>query len=65
MAARWLERRLHRRKGASADPLIRMYDYDFSEVLRLLARRGFERVALRHTQHGGHHGAWFIARRES
>ncbi len=63
LAARWLERRMHRRSGASADPLIRMYDYSFSDILQRLASHGFERVALRHTRHGGHHGAWFIAQR--
>jgi SAM-dependent methyltransferase len=62
-AAQWLERQAHRRPSASADPLIRMYDYDFSEIMRLLSRHGFGRVALRHTQHTQHHGAWFISRR--
>lgn len=62
-AARWVIRRVHRRLGRSADPLIRMHDYDFSEVLQRVTARGFERVVLRHTNHGGHHGVWMIARR--
>lgn len=60
---RWLLRQKHRRAGASAEPLIRMYDYDFSEILRRLSAHGFDRVVTRHTEHGGHHGAWFISRR--
>jgi SAM-dependent methyltransferase len=62
-AARWLQRRLHRRPGRAVDPLIRMHDYNFSEVMRRLTAAGFTRIVLRHTNHGGHHGAWMISRR--
>jgi SAM-dependent methyltransferase len=65
MAARWFERWRHRQPGVSAEPLIRMYDYDFGEILKRLTAHGFGRVVTHHTQHGGHHGAWFIARRTS
>lgn len=64
-AARWLERKRHRSAGQSAEPLIRMYDYDFNEILRRFSAHGFERVVTRHTNHGGHHGAWFISRRSN
>jgi SAM-dependent methyltransferase len=63
--ARWLERWRHRQPGASSGPLIRMYDYDFCSVVRVFAANGFPRVVMRHTEHAGHHGAWFIARREA
>lgn len=43
--------------------LIQMRAYNFSDVTRVFVRHGFTRLALRHTDHGGHHGAWFIARR--
>jgi SAM-dependent methyltransferase len=61
--ARWLERMIHRQPGRRVDPLIRMHDYNFSDILRRIMTQGFERVVLRHTDHGGHHGAWILARR--
>lgn len=60
----WRMLRRHRQAGERVDQLIQMHDYNFSEVFRLLAARGFGRVVLRHTAHGRHHGAWFLARRD-
>lgn len=54
----------HRKEGASADGLIQMHDYNFGDVYRCFVERGFSRVVLRHTGHGRHHGAWFLARRD-
>ena len=53
---------MHRAAG-SVDPLIRMHDYNFSDVLKRVTAAGFERLVLRHTEHNGHHGAWIIGRR--
>jgi SAM-dependent methyltransferase len=60
---RWLIHQSVRNTDGPADKLIRMHDYDFSEVLRRVTAAGFERVVLRHTNHVGSHGAWIIARR--
>jgi SAM-dependent methyltransferase len=56
---------LHRSRGKQVDPLIQMHDYNFSDVMRCFAEAGFGRVVLRHTCHGLHHGAWFIARKDA
>jgi SAM-dependent methyltransferase len=60
---RWLIHQSVRKAGGPADRLIRMHDYDFSEVVRRITAAGFERMVLRHTHHVGSHGAWIIARR--
>ncbi len=38
--------------------------HNFSEVLRCFAERVSVALVLRHTVHGRHHGAWFLARRD-
>ena len=58
-----LRRRLDRLTDGDAAHLIRMYDYSLSEVMRRLTAAGFDHVVKRHTNHGGHHGGWLIARR--
>jgi SAM-dependent methyltransferase len=63
-ARRWLQRLTHRRPGQRVDALIRMHDYNFSDVLQRATAHGFSRVVLRHTQHAGHHGAWLLAQRD-
>ena len=35
---------------------VTMYDYDLSQVLKILTQAGCERFMLDHTNHGGHHG---------
>jgi len=60
---RWRNVRIHRQSGQAVDPLIAMHEYNFSDVLKCVMSRGFERVVLRHTAHGDHHGAWIIGRR--
>jgi SAM-dependent methyltransferase len=60
----WRNLRMHRQKGWPVDPLIQMHDYNFSEVMRCFMSRGFGRLVLRHTDHGHHHGAWVLARRD-
>jgi SAM-dependent methyltransferase len=60
----WRNLRVHRQKGWPVDPLIQMHDYNFSDVMRCFMSRGFNRLVLRHTDHGHHHGAWVIARRD-
>ncbi len=64
IAASFFGRALARLRAAPPERLIRMYDYNLSEVMRRVIGAGFERAALRHTDHGGHHGVWVIARRE-
>ncbi len=63
--SQWRQHRASRKAGKPAERLIHMYDYNFSDVLRRLAAHGFEHAVVRHTDHGGHHGAWLLARRES
>lgn len=63
IAATFFSRVLARLGAAPAERLIRMYDYDLSDVMRLVVGAGFERACLRHTDHDGHHGAWILARR--
>lgn len=41
-----------------------MHDYDLGEVVERLQRRGFGRMLLVHTDHGGHHGVQILARRK-
>jgi SAM-dependent methyltransferase len=60
---RWRNLRIHRQPGRNVQPLIRMHDYNFSEVMRCFMDRGMSRLVLRHTAHGEHHGAWVLARR--
>lgn len=60
----WRFLRRHRKPGAKADHLIQMHDYNFSDVLRCLVEHGCSRVVVRHTGHGRHHGAWFLAKRD-
>lgn len=60
---RWRNRRVQRQDGHDIGALIQMHAYNFSDVTRVFVRHGFTRLVLRHTDHGGHHGAWFIARR--
>lgn len=59
----WRRLQRHRQAGQSAEQLIQMYDYSFSAILKLITERGFSRIVLRHTVHGIHHGAWFLAHR--
>jgi hypothetical protein len=40
-----------------------MHPDSFSDVAKVFAARGFDRLALRHTNHGGHHGACMIAQK--
>jgi SAM-dependent methyltransferase len=40
-----------------------MYDYDMNQVLAMLYGAGIEDVSLRHSNHGGHHGALIVGRR--
>ncbi len=61
--SRRLHRNTHRKADGDAAHLIRMYDYPLSEVMRLVTAAGLKRVVMRHTNHGGHHGGWLIARR--
>ncbi len=60
----WRSLRIHRKDGWPVDPLIQMHDYNFSDVIRCFMSRGFGRLVLRHTNHGHHHGAWILARRD-
>ncbi|MDP3491667.1 MAG: class I SAM-dependent methyltransferase [Hyphomonadaceae bacterium] len=62
-ARRQLARSASRKGDTDAAQLIRMHDYAMSEVMRRLTASGFSRIVMRHTNHGGHHGAWLIARR--
>lgn len=52
-----------RKADGDAAHLIRMHDYSMNDVMRRVMAAGFNRIALRHTNHGGHHGAWLIGRR--
>lgn len=52
-----------RKPAGDAAQLVRMYDYNMSEVMRRITAAGFNRVVTRHTDHAGHHGLWLIARR--
>lgn len=58
-------RKLAARLLARAQPtgLVSMYDYDLSQVLRLLNAAGLEEVSLHSTDHGGHHGAVLLGRK--
>lgn len=49
--------------GAPPKGLVSMYDYDLSQVLRLLNQAGLEEVGLMSTDHGGHHGAILLGRK--
>lgn len=60
---RWRNRRVQRQDGHDIGALIRMHAYNFSDVAKVFVANGFSRMVLRHTDHGGHHGAWIIARR--
>ncbi len=42
---------------------IRMYDYDLSQVVRVLNRAGIEEMHLVSTDHAGHHGVIILGRR--
>ncbi len=61
--ARWRNRRVQRQDGHDIGALIQMHTYNFSDVAKVFLAHGFSRMVLRHTDHGGHHGAWVIARR--
>lgn len=56
-------RQFHRRAGRNVQPLIRMYDYNLSDVVRQFAECGIDRLVLRHTAHGDHHGVQIFGRR--
>jgi SAM-dependent methyltransferase len=43
--------------------LIQMYDYDLGALARACVAAGFANLALRHTDHGGHHGVWMLGRK--
>lgn len=43
--------------------LVSMYDYDLSQVLRLLNLAGVEEVSVISTDHGGQHGAILLGRK--
>ncbi|MDF2901326.1 MAG: hypothetical protein K0Q62_1385 [Phenylobacterium sp.] len=43
--------------------VVSMYDYDLSQVLRLLNLAGVEELSLISTNHGGHHGAVLLGRK--
>lgn len=60
----WRNLRIHRQKDHPVDPLIQMHDYNFSDVMKCFMSRGFNRLVLHHTDHGHHHGAWIIARKD-
>jgi SAM-dependent methyltransferase len=60
---RWRTRRVQRQDGHDIGALIQMHAYNFSDVMKVFVTHGFGRLVLRHTDHGGHHGAWVIARR--
>lgn len=59
----WMQHSASRRPGQPAETLIRMHDYNFSEVFGRLTAHGFERIVVRHTNHTGHHGGWLLSRR--
>ena len=40
-----------------------MYDYDMNKVLFLFVRHGLSDIRLVHTDHGGVHGFWIIAKK--
>lgn len=40
-----------------------MYDYDLNQIFAMLVDKGFAQVHLRHTNHGGAHGALILAAR--
>lgn len=61
-----LRRMLSRLRGGLAPApagVVSMYDYDLSQVLRLLNAAGLEEVSLLSTDHGGHHGAVLLGRK--
>ena len=64
IAATFLARTLARLGLRPAERLIRMHDYNLSDVMQRIVAAGFERVVLRHVDHGGHHGVWILARRD-
>lgn len=49
--------------GREPAGLVSMYDYDLSEILRLLNQAGLEEVSILSTDHGGHHGAILLGRK--
>jgi SAM-dependent methyltransferase len=61
---KWRNRRVHRTQDRPVDALIGMHDYNFSDVLQRVTAAGFSRIVLRHTNHGEHHGAWILSRRD-
>lgn len=58
-----LQRMRVRQGRGPAETLIRMHDYNLTEVVALASGAGFSRIVLRMTNHDGHHGAWLLARR--
>lgn len=40
-----------------------MYDYDLNKVLFLFAKQGLGDIRLMHTDHGGVHGFWILAKK--
>lgn len=41
-----------------------MYDYDMNKVLFMLVNNGFADIRLVHTDHGGMHGFWILAKKQ-
>ena len=60
-----IRRRLQQLKHKIVHPVgvMTMYDYDFSQVVRLLHKAGVEQMELEATDHGGHHGVMIYARK--
>lgn len=54
---------LARLRGDSPERLIQMFDYNFSDVLRVFVEAGFGPMHLEPTDHGGHHGFWIFAQK--
>jgi len=54
---------LARLRPAPAAGVVSMFDYDLSQVLRLLNAAGVEELSLVSTDHGGHHGAILLGRK--
>ena len=63
VAARWLERKMHRRADSLRGPAYPDVRLRFQRNPAALRAHGFERVRYAPHEHGGHHGAWFISRR--
>lgn len=42
---------------------MQMFDYDLTQILAVLIQAGIGEVAMRHTDHGGHHGVLIVGRK--